>query len=58
MRNKKNLRRVNWLVSAQTAWNVNKLAQIQGTTPGHIVDKLVRDRMVMLREAHTEPFVR
>lgn len=45
---KKNLRRVSWLVSAQTAWNVNKLAQIEGTTPGHIVDKLVRDRMVMI----------
>lgn len=25
-----------------------KLAQMEGTTPGHIVDKLVRDRMVML----------
>lgn len=49
MRNKKNLRRVSWLVSAQTAWNVNKLAQIEGTTPGHIVDKLVRDRMLALQ---------
>lgn len=47
---KKNLRRVNWLVSAQTLWNVNKLAQLENTTPGHIVDKLVRDRMVILRE--------
>lgn len=27
--NKKNLRRVSWLVSAQTLWNVNKLAQIE-----------------------------
>lgn len=26
---KKNLRWVSWLVSAQTAWNVNKLAQIE-----------------------------
>ncbi len=46
---KKNLRRVSWLVSAQTAWNVNKLAQIEGTTPGHIVDKLVREKMLSLR---------
>lgn len=52
---KKNLRRVSWLVSAQTAWNVNKLAQIEGTTPGHIIDKLVRDRMVMLRGDNVKP---
>lgn len=45
---RKNLRRVSWLVSAQTLWNVKKLAQMEGTTPGHIIDKLVRDRMVML----------
>lgn len=52
---KKNLRRVSWLVSAQTAWNVKKLAQIEGTTPGHIVDKLVRDRMVMIRGDNVKP---
>lgn len=49
MRNKKNLRRVSWLVSAQTEWHVRRLARMEGTTPGHIVDKLVRDRMLMLQ---------
>ena len=49
MRNKKNLRRVSWLVSAQTEWHVRRLARMEGTTPGHIVDKLVRDRMLALQ---------
>ena len=40
---KKNLRRVNWLVSAQTLWNVNKLAQIEGTTPGEWIGPDVLD---------------
>lgn len=49
MRNKKNLRRVSYLVNAQTDWHVKKLAQMEGTTPGHIIDKLVRDRMLALQ---------
>lgn len=56
--NKKNLRRISILVTAQTAGNIQKLADTEKTTPGRVVDKLVMDRMVMLRGAHTEPFVR
>lgn len=48
--NKKNLRRVSLLVTAQTAGNIRRLADMEKTTPGRVVDKLVRDRMVMLRE--------
>lgn len=51
---KKNLRRVTWLVNAQTEWHVKKLARMEHTTPGHIVDKLVRDRMVMLHGSHIQ----
>lgn len=52
---KKNLRRVSLLVTAQTAKNLERLAGMGKTTPGRVVDKLVRDRMVMLHGAHTEP---
>ena len=48
--NKKNLRRVSLLVTAQTAGNIQRLADMEKTTPGRVVDKLVRDRMVMLRD--------
>lgn len=58
MNNKKNLRRISILVTAQTASNIQRLAYMEKTTPGRVVDKLVRDRMVMLRGAHTESFVR
>lgn len=56
--NKKNLRRVSLLVTAQTAGNIQRLADMEKTTPGRVVDKLVRDRMVMMRGTHSEPFVR
>lgn len=46
---KKNMRRKTYVVNAQTAWHIQHLAQIEHTTPGHIIDKLVRDRMVALR---------
>lgn len=46
---KKNLRRVTYVVSAQTAWNIQRLADMEKTTPGRVIDKLVRDRMVTLR---------
>lgn len=46
--NKKNLRRISILVTAQTAGNIKRLADMENTTPGRVVDKLVRDRMVML----------
>lgn len=51
--NKKNLRRISILVTAQTAGNIQKLADMEKTTPGRVVDKLVRDRMVMLRGSDT-----
>ena len=46
---KKNLRRISLLVTAQTAGNINKLADMEQTDPGRVVDKLVRDRMLTLR---------
>ena len=47
---KKNMRRVTYVVSAQTAWNLQHLADMGKTDTGRVVDKLVRDRMVALRE--------
>ena len=47
----KNFRRITLLVTAQTAGNLNKLAHISRIPPGRVVDKLVRDRMILLREA-------
>ena len=49
MREKKNLRRVSLLVTAQTAKNLERLARMGQCAPGRVVDKLVRDRMVALR---------
>lgn len=48
---KKNLRRLSALVTAQTLYNLAKLAAMDGRTIGQVVDKLVRDRMLMLKEA-------
>lgn len=48
---KKNLRRFSALVTAQTLYNIAKLAAMDGRTIGQVIDKLVRDRMVMLKEA-------
>lgn len=50
MERKKNLRRVSLLVTAQTAKNLERLARMGQCDPGRVVDKLVRDRMVALRE--------
>ena len=48
---KKNLRRISVLVTAQTAANLEKLTQMDGqASMGRTVDKLVRDRMVALRQ--------
>ena len=47
---KKNLRRISVLVTAQTAANLEKLAQMDGQASiGRVMDKLVRDRMIALR---------
>ena len=49
MREKKNLRRVTLLVTAQTAYNLDRLATMCGDRePGHVVDKLVREKMLEL----------
>lgn len=48
---KKNLRRLSALVTAQTLYNLAKLAAMDGGNEGRVIDKLVRDRMVMLKEA-------
>lgn len=47
---RKNLRRISVLVTAQTAYNLAKLAAMEGRTIGQVIDKLVRDRMVLLRD--------
>lgn len=46
--NKKNLRRISILVTAQTAHNLERLAMMDRTNVGRVVDKLTRDRMIYL----------
>ena len=49
MKPKKNLRRVSVLVTAQTAHNLDRLADMCGLRDqGRVIDKLVRDKMVAL----------
>lgn len=48
---RKNLRRLSALVTAQTLYNLAKLAAMDVGNQGRVIDKLVRDRMVMLKEA-------
>ena len=48
---KKNLRRLSALVTAQTLYNLAKLAAMDGGNEGQAIDKLVRDRMLLLRDA-------
>ena len=49
--NRKNLRRISMVVTAQTAANLEKLAQMDGKPSiGRVMDKLVRDRMLSLRQ--------
>lgn len=46
---KKKRRRVSLLLTAQTVWNLGKLAQIAGfKDTGRVVDKLVREKMLSL----------
>lgn len=47
-RSKKNLRRISETV---TAYNLQRLADMDKTGPDRVVDKLVRNRMIKLREA-------
>lgn len=48
---KKNMRRISVLVTAQTAHNLGRLAAMDGGNEGRVIDKLVRDRMLLLHEA-------
>lgn len=48
---RKNLRRISVLVTAQTAYNLARMAAMDGGNQGRVLDKLVRDRMLMLKEA-------
>ena len=46
----KNKRRISILVTAQTAYNLRRLADLAGYhEPGMMVDKLVRDRLNLIR---------
>ena len=47
----KNMRRISVLVTAQTAHNLGRLAAMDGGNEGRAIDKLVRDRMLLLHEA-------
>ena len=46
----KNLRRISILVSSQTAYNLEKLARMDNSNIGRVVDKLTRDRMIYLKK--------
>lgn len=48
---KKNMRRISVLVTAQTLHNIAKLAAMDGGNEDRVIDKLVRDRMLLLRDA-------
>lgn len=49
MSGRKNMRRISVLVTAQTAYNLDKLAAMCGyKEQGRIIDKLVREKMIML----------
>lgn len=51
MGNRKNLRRVSMLVSAQTLWHLRELAKASkyGDNLGKAVDKLVREKMMGMK---------
>lgn len=50
MNNKKNMRRLSILVTAQTLHNLEKLANMTGSrNVGRVVDKLTREKMLALR---------
>ena len=51
----KNLRRISLLVTAQTAKNLERLAQMDGQASiGRVMDKLVREKMIALRLSEPE----
>ena len=47
---KKNLRQLSLLLTAQTARNLERLAQMDGQgSIGRVIDKLVREKIISLR---------
>lgn len=52
MGRKKNLRRLSVLVTAQTMYNLQRLADMTGSrNVGRVVDKLTREKMMELKGA-------
>ena len=50
MSRKKNLRRLNVLVTAQTLYNLDRLSKMEGDRNiGRAIDKLTREKMISLR---------
>ena len=48
--NRKNMRRLSILVTAQTLYNLQKLADMTGSrNVGRVVDKLTREKMLALK---------
>lgn len=55
MGDKKNLRRISILVTAQTKYHLERLAAICGYHEvGHVVDKLVREKMLSMRNERSD----
>ena len=56
MKRNKNLRRLSVLVTAQTLYNLQRLANMTGSrNVGRVVDKLTREKMLALRGKETAP---
>lgn len=54
MSRKKNMRRLNTLVTAQTMYHLQRLADMDGNrNVGLVIDKLVRDRCQRLKRIET-----
>lgn len=52
---KKNLRRISIVVTAQTKGNLDRLAAVAGYKEiGRVVDKLVREKMISLHDCGKE----
>lgn len=50
MSRKKNMRRLNTLVTSQTLYHLQRLADMDGNrNVGRVIDKLVREKMLSLR---------
>lgn len=56
MNSKPNTRKLSVRVTPQTAFNLERLAAMSGLkTTGRVVDKLVREKMLSLKEAEKIP---